>query len=237
MSPVALSAELHVFADDFELLASLRLDRGVLVLFGPSGAGKTLTLQALAGLRQPHRGRIRLHDQVLLDTERKMEVAAHRREIGYVPQHDSLFPFADVEQNVVFGLPRRLRDPNRPAVRDLMHRFGIDHLRRSRPQSLSGGERRRVALVRALTVDPRLLLLDEPFAGIDRAGRESLRATLLGTIQERQLPTVIVTHDREDAMRMGDLLIPYERGRTGPPLTPAEVFEPSAGGAKEMPHD
>jgi molybdate transport system ATP-binding protein len=218
MSTRALEAAFTLQAEQFPLEVSLRLESGVLVLFGPSGSGKTLTLQALAGLRRPRRGHIRLFEQTLLDAEGRVDVPPHRRRIGYVPQHDSLFPFADVQGNVIFGLPRRRRR-ERQTIAELMERLGIAHLARSRPHSLSGGERRRVALARALAVEPRLLLLDEPFAGIDRAGREALQTMLLDMLRDRGLPTVIVTHDRDEAMRMGDQLVPYERGRTGPEQT------------------
>lgn len=146
----------------FHLEAELALDRGVLVLFGPTGAGKSLALQALGGLVRPLRGRIVLQGEVLFDGARRIHVPAHRRRIGYVPQHNSLFPFADVARNVAFGLPRRERRPDHPLVRALLAEFGLEHLARARPHSLSGGERQKVALARALVVEPRLLLLDEP---------------------------------------------------------------------------
>jgi len=231
MTIPVLEAEFSLQAEEFALQVNLRLESGVLVLFGPSGSGKTLTLQALAGLRRPGSGHIRLFGQALLDVEARIEVPSHRRRIGYVPQHDSLFPFTDVQHNVRFGLTRARRRSERDSVPDLMERLGIAHLARSRPGSLSGGERRRVALARALAVQPRLLLLDEPFAGIDRPGRERLRAVLMEMLRERRVPTVVVTHDREEALQMGDRLVPYTRGATGQAREPGEVL------ASEAAHD
>ncbi len=227
-SPPALSAQLTVIAgkgsEAFTVTSELTLDRGLLVLFGPSGAGKSLTLQALAGLIPPARGRILVQGEVLYDAERRISVPAQHRRIGYVPQLHSLFPFLDVTENVAFGLPRRERRRDNPRVLSMLEELGLARLARARPTSLSGGERQRVALARALIVEPRLLLLDEPFASIDQEGRAALRAALRAAIDRRGMPAVLVTHDADEALSLGDRLVRFERGRSTVSGAPAELL-------------
>ncbi|MFT3769505.1 MAG: ATP-binding cassette domain-containing protein [Minicystis sp.] len=196
----------------FRVEAELLLDSGVLVLFGPSGVGKTLTLQALAGLLNPTSGHIRVGGEPLFDAARGIRVPAHERRVGLVPQQHALFPFLDVAGNVAFGLPRRERRGAR--VTALLEELGLARLASARPSSLSGGERQRVALARALAVEPRLLLLDEPFASIDRGGRAALGRMVREVIDRRGVPAVLVTHDPEEAIAIGDRLVRFERGRT-----------------------
>jgi epoxide hydrolase-like predicted phosphatase len=179
MSAAALEAHIRTEvgsgAGAFRLDAELRLERGILVLFGPSAAGKSLTLRALAGLVPVREGFVRVAGDTLFESASRVDRPAHRRRIGYVPQHHALFPFCDAAANVAFGLPLRERRRGSPRVRALLEEVGIAHLASARPASLSGGERQRVALARALAVAPRLLLLDEPFASIDRAGHAARR--------------------------------------------------------------
>jgi len=201
----------------------LTLASGTLVLFGPSGAGKTVTVHALAGLLRPERGHVRIAGETVFDAARRENVPAHKRRIGYVPQHQSLFPFMDVLGNVGFGLARAERAGKDILV--LMEELGILHLKRARPDDLSGGERQRVALARALAIRPRLLLLDEPFASIDHDGRAALRATLKDTLKRRDLPAVFVTHDPDDAIELGDSLVRFERGRTTEAGTPRALLQ------------
>jgi molybdate transport system ATP-binding protein len=213
----ALEARLTIVvggAGGFHVEADLALERGVLVLFGPSGAGKSLTLQALAGLITPQRGHLRVGGETLYDSERGIDVPTHRRRLGYVPQHHSLFPFCSVARNVSFGLPRRERRDDHPRVLQLLDELGLAHLAKASPASLSGGERQRAALARALAVKPRLVLLDEPFSAIDREGRGALRAAVRATLERHQIPAVFVTHDPEEAIALGDRLIRYRRGAT-----------------------
>jgi molybdate transport system ATP-binding protein len=218
MSAPALEAVLSLRfrrgEESFDIDAELSLAQGVLVLFGPSGAGKSLTIQALAGLVQPTAGSIRVAGEVLYNGADGVEVPAHRRRLGYVPQHYSLFPFRDVTANVAFGLPWRERTLDNPRVRELLEELGILHLAAAHPGSLSGGERQRVALARALAVRPRLLLLDEPFAAIDQEGRIELRRILRQTLENHDMPAVVVTHDPEEALTLGDQLVLFDRGRT-----------------------
>lgn len=207
----------------FTVRPEISLDAGVIVLFGPSGSGKTLTLRAVAGLLRPTEGAIRAGGEALFDGSLGVNIPAHLRRIGYVPQEPSLFPFATVVENVAFGLPRRDRRRS-PAILALMRELGIDHLTDARPSSLSGGERQRVALARALAVSPRLLLLDEPFAAIDRAGRSDLRRALKEALAKHGTPAVFVTHDEEEALDLGDKMVLLERGSTVAAGTPASVL-------------
>ena len=213
----ALEARLAIAVggdDGFRAEVDLSLERGVLVLFGPSGAGKSLTLQALAGLIKPQRGYLRVGGETLYDSERGIDVPTHRRRLGYVPQHHSLFPFCSVARNVSFGLPRRERRDDHPRVMQLLDELGLAHLASARPASLSGGERQRAALARALAVGPRLVLLDEPFSAIDREGRGALRDAVRATLDHHGIPAVLVTHDPEEAVALGDRLVRYRRGAT-----------------------
>ena len=228
MSAPALDARLSIAvgAGDraFTVEAELALDAGVLVLFGPSGVGKTLTLQALAGLLPGVRGHLRVGGEVLLDSARGVDVPAHARRIGYVPQQHALFPFLDVAGNVAFGLPRAERRGQSPRVRALLDELGLASLASARPGALSGGERQRVALGRALAVEPRLLLLDEPFASIDEEGRAALRKLVRAAIDRRRMPAVLVTHHAGEAVALGDRLVRFERGRTAAAGEPRAVL-------------
>jgi len=210
----------------FHVEATLSLDSGVLVLFGPSGVGKTLTLLALAGLTPVTAGHVHVDGVALLDTARGRSIPVHERRIGYVPQSQALFPFLDVAANVGFGLPRVLGRGARHARASRTHEWlvelGIAHLASAYPESLSGGERQRVALARALAVEPRLLLLDEPFASIDEDGAAALRDVVREVIRRHHVPAVLVTHDVDEAIALGDRLVRFARGKT------AEAGDPRA---------
>jgi molybdate transport system ATP-binding protein len=190
---------------------------GTLVLFGPSGVGKTLTLRALAGLSRPLAGTIRCGTQTFFDAAARVELDARARAVGYVPQHPALFPYLTVRGNVAFGVRGRDRAAR---VDALLADLGIAGLAARRPASLSGGERQRVAVARALAPRPRLLLLDEPFSALDRAARLDLRAWFRAHVRAAGLVVVLVTHDAEEAIELGDHCVRIDDGRTvceGPP--------------------
>jgi ABC-type sulfate/molybdate transport systems ATPase subunit len=139
-----------------------------------------------------------------------------------VPQQHALFPFLDVAGNVAFGLPRAERKGTRVAA--LLAELGLADLAGAHPEELSGGERQRVALARALAVEPRLLLLDEPFASIDQEGRAALRRVVREVIDRRRIPAVLVTHDPGEAIALGDRMVRFERGKTAEAGAPAEML-------------
>jgi molybdate transport system ATP-binding protein len=207
----------------FDLEVVFTLDEGVLVLFGPSGSGKSLTLQACVGAVAARRGKLRVRGETVFDVAAGIDLPAHQRRIGYVPQHHALFPFCDVLANVTFGLERARRKRPGPEIDALIEELGLARLRTAMPERLSGGERQRVALARALAVEPRLLVLDEPFASIDLEGRAALIDTLRGMLERRNLPALLVTHDPLEAMRVGDRVVRFERGRTAGEHEPAAL--------------
>ena len=194
----------------------LEVGRETLALVGPSGAGKTSVLRAVAGLLRPDRGRIALGGEAWLDTERRIDLPPERRSVGLVFQEYALFPHLSVRANVAFG--------GRGRVDELLERFRISALAGARPDELSGGERQRVALARALARDPRVLLLDEPLSALDAHTRSSVRAELRELLRELGLPTILVTHDFEDAAALADRVGVLVEGHVLQIASPADLL-------------
>lgn len=184
----------------------------VLVLFGPSGSGKTTSLRMIAGLERPDRGVIRYDGQTWFDGARRVWWPPQRRRMGYVFQQPALFPHLSVRANVEFGVADRSAEA-RTRTAALMARLGIEGLSARLARGLSGGEAQRVALARALAPSPGLLLLDEPFAAVDTPARGRLRADLRALLRQADVPAVLVTHDRNEALAVGDLIAVLIGGR------------------------
>lgn len=184
----------------------------VLVLFGPSGSGKTTILRCLAGLETPQRGTIRFGDDIWFDSERNVNWPPQRRGVGYLFQQYALFPHLTVRQNVLYGAgATRNQDADRLA--DLLERFELGGLEERLPRQLSGGQQQRVALARTLFSRPRLLLLDEPLSALDQQLREEVRSQLRGWLSASAAPAVMVSHDRVDALALGDNVAVLADGR------------------------
>jgi ABC-type sulfate/molybdate transport systems ATPase subunit len=214
----------------FALELALDVSRTV-ALVGPSGAGKTSVLRVVAGLAEPARGHVSLDGEGWLDTARRFSLPPDRRRVGLVFQDYALFPHLSVRGNVAFGADGR-------SVDELLERFRIAHLASAHPQELSGGERQRVALARALARDPAVLLLDEPLAALDAHTKAEVRHELVELLRELSLPTLLVTHDYEDAAALADevgVLVEGQLRQLGPPAElvarPRDAFVASFTGA------
>ncbi|OVZ55099.1 ABC transporter ATP-binding protein [Pigmentiphaga sp. NML080357] len=200
----------------FDLAARFATDAPFAALYGPSGSGKSLTLQAMAGLLAPAAGHVRLDGRTLFDAARGIDVPPPRRHIGYLFQHYALFPHLSVRQNIGFGLSswrRRLAPADEQRVRDLMDRFGLAALADSRPAALSGGQQQRVALARALACEPRALLLDEPFAALNPMLRGALRKELAEVARQWKIPVLMITHDIDDVIELAEVAFVYQDGQ------------------------
>lgn len=188
-----------------------------LALFGPSGAGKTLTLQAIAGLLRPASGTIRLGERVLFDAAAGIDIRAQQRNIAYLFQDYALFPHLTVAQNIAFGLVRGWRNPLRryrhPEAERWIEAFGLDEVRGLYPADLSGGQKQRVALARALARRPDMVLLDEPFSALDPALRARLREELRGLQARIDVPMLVVSHDPADVAALADHVLEMRDGR------------------------
>jgi molybdate transport system ATP-binding protein len=196
----------------FNLAIELEINNDILVLWGPSGAGKTTALHCLAGLGTPSSGFITLNNRSLFSSSEKVNVPTRFRNIGYLFQDYALFPHMTVKENVFYGLKSRRLKKN-ISMKDsleLLHSFGVGHLVERYPLQLSGGEKQRVALARALAVKPELLLLDEPFSALDQSNKEYLRKEIKKIHQKWQIPFILVSHDQEDAEFLGDKIICLE---------------------------
>ncbi|MBR0551076.1 ATP-binding cassette domain-containing protein [Stakelama marina] len=173
---------------------------GLTVLFGPSGAGKTSTLNMIAGLLRPDRGRIVVDGHILFDSASGIDVAVEKRRVGYVFQDPRLFPHKTVAANLLYGRRDNADTSEFDRIIDIL---GIGHLMERWPRTLSGGEARRVAIGRALLSDPAFLLLDEPLSSLDRPRREEIMVLIERMRDELGLPILMVTHDSEEANRLG----------------------------------
>jgi len=209
----------------FELDVQFRSNTRKLVLFGPSGAGKSLTLKMIAGLETPGGGHIRFGDTCLYDRRRRVNLSPQRRGLAYVFQDYALFPHLTVVQNIAFGLHRGLFNPRRAtrheAVARWIEAFHLESVAHQYPEQLSGGQRQRTALARALVAEPRALLLDEPFAALDRSLRRRLRQELAELLDQLGIPMLLITHDEEDVVSLADAVIRIHGGRAGKEHEPA----------------
>lgn len=195
----------------FSLEAHFEIKDEIVALLGPSGSGKTTLLHLIAGLLTPDDGEIRL-GKILYYKKGKHPLPIRMRKVGLLFQDYALFPHMTVERNILYGAQRGKRMDD-PQIRELLEATGISHLIHQYPNQLSGGEKQRVALVRALAADARLLLLDEPFSALDRRTKEESHEALLRLHSIRRIPLLFVTHDLEEAEKLGNRLMMIERGK------------------------
>lgn len=207
-----LSVDITKKLPDFTLNLKFVVERDILVLFGPSGCGKTTTLRCIAGLLKPDAGTIVYDGQVLFAATDGVFVPPRDRHVGYMFQEFALFPHMNVRKNIWYGV--RQRDQEADAMYEkLMSLLKIEHLAKRYINQLSGGEKQRVALARALMAKPRILLLDEPLSSLDQETRLELQTELKEMQKLWDVPFVLVTHDQEEARKMGAQVLFIDKGR------------------------
>jgi molybdate transport system ATP-binding protein len=222
---VRLHIDIEKRLGPFRLQVRLDVGSEILVLFGPSGAGKTITLQSIAGLVSPDAGEIVFDERALFRRQRPgsaVNLPARRRRVGYVFQDYALFPHLTALENVAFPLWRKDGGPERAAA--LLERMRLEHLADRYPREMSGGQQQRIAIARALASEPDILLLDEPFAALDPALRERLQRGLREVQREFDLVVLCVTHNLEDAFVIGDRLAVVHDGQVTQVGAVEEVF-------------
>jgi molybdate transport system ATP-binding protein len=198
---------------DLSLRVSCALSAPWTVLFGPSGAGKTSLLRVIGGLTKPDRGRVMLHGRTLVEAEQGVWVPPSRRSIGFVTQRPTLFPHMNVSDNVSFGLSGLDESSRKERVDQMLDLFQAGQLAKRMAADLSGGEKQRVALARALAPGPRLLLLDEPFTGMDADLKVSILQELTAWLTERDVPALYVSHDVAEAFQTAADVVVIDHGQ------------------------
>lgn len=216
---MAVSFQLNKQLDQFQLDVACRFPGGVLVIQGESGSGKSTILNCISGLLQPDGGYVQVGDRVLYDDGTKVNLPVQQRNIGYVFQNYALFPNMTVEKNILYGLQ------NQPDFKDgknkaemlrymdyIMDTFRISHLRKKYPFSISGGEKQRTALARAIVTKPDLLLLDEPFSALDMKTKQIVYQEFLEFKHQFQTPVILISHDPREGDLFADHRLYLEQG-------------------------
>jgi len=196
----------------------------VLILFGPSGAGKTTVLRCLAGLEWPERGLIKCREDTWLDTTAGVRLPPQQRALGHMSQDYALFPTHSVAGNIAYGLGPLASDERQRRVVEVLTLLQLQGVENLRPAQLSGGQQQRVALARAIARHPRLLLLDEPLSALDVPTRSGLRGELRSLLKRLAIPSVVVTHDWAEALALGDQMAVISEGRVLQVGMPQDVF-------------
>jgi molybdate transport system ATP-binding protein len=210
---------------EFSLDVEFQAAVGITVLFGPSGAGKTLTLEAVAGFVKPDAGRILLDDQILFDAASEVNLPPRRRNCGYVFQNYALFPHMTLRANLLFAADRLARLERHRRVNEMLERFHLKDVAGRRPHEVSGGEKQRCSIARALIGAPRLLLLDEPARGLDAPLRGELYGVLRQVRAEFNLPILLVTHDLDECFALGEEMLILCGGRIVQSGSPRKVLD------------
>ncbi len=209
-----LRVDFKARAGSFVTHAHFEAPSGITTILGPSGAGKTLTLKAIAGLLRPTDGFISLGCESLYDSQQSINIPARNRGIGYVSQDYALFPHLNVESNITFGMRRIDRPKRKDRAHELMATVNLSGLGKRTPDELSGGQKQRIAIARVLATDPKILLLDEPFSALDSSSRSHLISEFLQIRGAIGVPIVIVTHDVAEARMLATNMVIIDDGRT-----------------------
>lgn len=209
-----LTVTLRKTLPEFVLETEFTAANDILVLFGPSGCGKTTILRCIAGLTMPDGGRITLDKSVLYDSSANVSMPPRDRDVGYVFQEYALFPHMNVTKNITYSV-ENFDEQARRDFAGLLHLLKIESLVKRFPSELSGGEQQRVALARALMAKPKILLLDEPLSALDYNIRTELQDELLKLHQIWRIPFILVTHDLQEAEKLGERIIFMDKGQRG----------------------
>ncbi len=203
---------------NFNYSVSFCSDAEITALFAPSGSGKTVTLQMIAGLQKPERGKIEVNGRVFFSSERKINVPPQKRNVGYLFQDYALFPHMTVQENICFSS----KDKN--LFKEVVELLEIGDILNKLPAQISGGQKQRVALARAIMRKPEILLLDEPFSALHRSLKENLYRELFSIVKRFNQKVVIVTHDFDEVLRLAKKVVILENGKNVQEGSPEEVF-------------
>ncbi len=209
----------------FALDVELQSAGGITALFGPSGAGKTLTLDCIAGFTKPDAGRLLLDDQILFDAAAGVNLPPQARRCGYVFQNYALFPHMTLRRNLEFAVERRPKLERHRRVNEMLERFHLAGVAGRRPHELSGGQKQRCSIARALIGEPKLLLLDEPARGLDAPLRAELYSLLRQVLAEFRTPVLLVTHDLAECFELADQMLVLREGRIVQSGTPPQIAQ------------
>lgn len=207
---IKVKKRLHGAEGDFWLDVDIELRNGeFLVLWGPSGSGKTTILRCVAGLERPEEGYIEVNGEVWFDSKRGINLPPQKRHVGFVFQDYALFPNMSLLENVMYGMKRK----DKEKALELLRKVRLEGLKDKRPNQISGGQKQRVALIRALAREPKVLLLDEPLSALDEELRAELQEELKSFQRSYNIPTLMVTHHKEEALRLADRIVRIKEGR------------------------
>ena len=209
----ALSARLRTQKGNFSLDLEVDFLKGITGVFGPSGSGKTTLMHLISGLENPDEGHIEIDDKLVLDTSKNWNVKSRKRQIGYVFQEGRLFPHMTVRKNLLFGRVYTNKSQQIIQFEEVVDLLEIRDLLEKRPRSLSGGEKQRVAIGRALLSAPKLLLMDEPFSSLDVALRRQIIPYLIRINKKLGIPMLVVSHDLPDLLSLTQELFLLRNGR------------------------
>ncbi|MEP6962358.1 MAG: ABC transporter ATP-binding protein, partial [Acidobacteriota bacterium] len=212
----------------FSLDLEFETSAGVTVLFGPSGSGKTLTLDCIGGFERPEDGRILLDNEILFDAHSGVHLPPQSRKCGYVFQNYALFPHMTLRENLAFGAERTPRLERHRRVNEMLEKFHLTEAAGRKPHQVSGGQRQRCSIARALIGGPKLLLLDEPAQGLDAQLRTELYDTLRQVRAEFETPVLLVTHDLDECFELGDQMLILRDGRIAQSGAPTDVLNQPA---------
>lgn len=201
---MALEVKITKQFPDFLLDVDFRTEDEIFGVLGESGCGKSLTLKCIAGIERPDQGRIVLNGRELFDSKKGIDLPARERNVGYLFQEYALFPNMTVEENIAVGIKEKTKSEKRKKIQEYIRKFFLEGLEKKRPCALSGGQKQRVAIARMLAAEPKLILLDEPFSAVDSYLKWKLEQMLLEWLEEVQVTTLLVSHNRDEIYRLCD---------------------------------